>query len=144
MSQCVFTTNSEHSELNVIVTRSKNETVIQICAHLHSLFELISGPSDWLCISTFDLIGFLVQQFLPVLLRSADLAGPGTWKVSQTQGVPFEWVHQFRGHTVHSFETFPLIPRAGENLASSQWQSITRHTAKIHKKNTGSILCPVE
>lgn len=57
--------------------------IIQIGAHSHSLFELISGPSDWLCISTFDLIGFLVQQFLPVLLRPADLADPGTWMVSK-------------------------------------------------------------
>lgn len=58
-------------------------TKLQIIAHLHSLFELISGPSDWLCISTFDLIGFLVQQFLPILLRPAHLADPGSWRVSK-------------------------------------------------------------
>lgn len=52
-------------------------------AHSHSLFELISGPSDWLCISTFDLIGCLVQQLLSILLRPADLAGPGPWRVSK-------------------------------------------------------------
>lgn len=59
----------------------------------------------------------------------------------QTQRVPFGWVHQFRGHTVHSFETFPLIGRTGKIPTSSQWQSITQHKAKIHKKNIGSILC---
>lgn len=74
--------------------------------HLHSLFELIPGPSDRLCISTFDLIGFLMQQLLPVLLRPAHLADPGSWRASKHRescimggfiNLGGGW-----GHTVHS------------------------------------------
>lgn len=64
-----------------IAMRPENNQIFQsIRADSHSLFELIPGSSDWLCISTFDLISFLVQQFLPVLLWPADLADPGSWK----------------------------------------------------------------
>lgn len=67
----------------------KNDQIFQsITADLHSLFELIPGSSDWLCISTFDLISFLVQQLLPILLWPADLADPGSWKESNHMDWP--------------------------------------------------------
>lgn len=61
----------------------KKKLVRSHLLHLHSLFELISGSSDWLCISSFDLISFLVQQFLRILLRPAHLADPGSFRASK-------------------------------------------------------------
>lgn len=87
---------------------------IQITAHLHSLFELIPGSSDWLCISTFDLIGFLVQQFLPVLLRPAHLADPGSWRVSRHRAYRLGGFINSEDIQYICFKHFPLIARAGE------------------------------
>lgn len=92
-----------------------------ITADLHSLFELIPGSSDWLCISTFDLISFLVQQLLPILLWPADLADPGSWKESNHMDWPLGGGLSIqKGHTVCLFPTFPLIETAGRNPTDAQ------------------------
>lgn len=104
--------------INLDSDLKKRNGKTQIMANLHSLFELISGPSNRLCISTFDLIGFLMQQFLPILLWPADLADPGAWRASKHRA---HWLAGFiNSENMYSFETFPFIPRAGENPSCSQ------------------------
>lgn len=90
-----------------VFTQAINRPRPQYSQHSHSLFELISGSSDWPCISTFDLISFLVQQLLPVLLRPADLADPGSWK---EEGPRVRWWFINSEDTRRgSLPTFPFI-----------------------------------
>lgn len=139
--------NLEYNESNVIMTKMElpfNKVLTFRLFHTYILcLNLFLGLPIGFAYRRLIWSAFFCSSFFPFSF------GLQTWQIQVPGGCPNTestvWVgSSIRGHTVHSLETFPLIPRAGENPTSSQWQSITQHKAKIHKKNIGSILCPVK
>ena len=131
-------------------------TLLRKGSYLHSLFELISRPSDWPCISSFDFVSFPLQQLLPVFLGPAELADPGSWRASKHREREREregerekerehllgWGSSIRRTYIHLKRLLLYHQLAGIKTKHQQDNQLLSTKGKTHKKNTGSIHSP--